>query len=214
VLDSEWTCRDALAALAESGHSRAPVAPRRNLDNVVGVVHLRQLLDLGDELVGSVAVEPPVFPDAAKVLTTLRELQSRRAQMAFVANEHGGIEGVITIEDLIEELVGEIYDETDPDLATVVRGPDGSAILPGRFPIHDLDSLGIALPEGEYATVAGLVLDRLGRIPTEPGDVIDVDGWRITVLAVYRRGISEVRVERIVQAAGTEAGNTAEPDAR
>lgn len=202
VLDAEWTCKEALKALAESGHSRAPVAPRRNLDHVVGLVHLRQLLGAGNEPVASIAVDVPVFPDAAKALTTLRELQSRRAQLAIVANEHGGIEGIITIEDLIEELVGEIYDETDPDLATVVYQPDGSFDLPGRFPIHDLNSLDVELPEGDYATIAGLVLDRLGRIPTEPGDVIEVDGWAITVQGVHRRGISEVHLVRIVELAG------------
>lgn len=198
VLDADWTCTEALSALSESGHSRAPVAPRRNLDHVVGVVHLRQLLDRGDVPVGSIAVDVPVFPGAAKVLTTLRELQSRRSQLAIVANEHGGIEGLVTIEDLVEELVGEIYDETDPDLATVVRLGDGSFTLPGRFPVHDLHSLGVELPEGDYATIAGLMLDQLGRIPTEPGDVIDVGDWRLEVSAVYRRGISEVHLSRLV----------------
>ena len=197
VLDAEWSCTDALKALADSGHSRAPVAPRRNLDHVVGVVHLRQLLDGGDMPVGSIAVDVPVFPEAAKALTTLRELQNRRAQIAIVANEHGGIEGVVTIEDLVEELVGEIYDETDPDLATVVHIGDDTFDLPGRFPIHDLNSLGVELPEGDYATIAGLVLDRLGRIPTEAGDVVDVGGWQITVQGVQGRSISEVRLERL-----------------
>ncbi len=124
-------------------------------------------------------------------------MQSRRAQLAIVANEHGGVEGVVTIEDLIEELVGEIYDETDPDLATVERLDDGSFALPGRFPIHDLNSIDVDLPEGDYATIAGLVLDRLGRIPTEPGDVITVGGWQIVVQGVYRRTISEVLLRRI-----------------
>jgi putative hemolysin len=147
--------------------------------------------------VGSIAVDVPVFPEAAKALTTLRELQNRRAQLAIVANEHGGIEGVVTIEDLIEELVGEIYDETDPDLATVVHIGDDTFDLPGRFPVHDLNSLGVVLPEGDYATVAGLVLDRLGRIPTEAGDVVEVGEWRITVRGVLGRSISEVRLERL-----------------
>ncbi len=205
VLDADWSCTEALKALVDSGHSRAPVAPRRNLDHVVGVVHMRQLLGGGDAQVSSIAVDVPVFPDAAKALTTLRELQARRAQMAIVANEHGGIEGVITIEDLIEELVGEIYDETDPDLATVERLGDGSFVLPGGFPMHDLNRVGIELPDGDYATIAGLILDRLGRIPTEPGDVVDVDGWRLAVRAVHRRRISEVHLCRLIEPA-TGAG--------
>lgn len=192
VLDADWPCERALFELAQSGHSRAPVAPGRNLDNFTGVVHLRQLLNVGEEPVASVAVDVPMFYETANVLTTLRELQSRRQQIAVVANEHGGIEGIVTVEDLIEELVGEIYDETDPDLAKVVHGPDGTIILPGSFPVHDLDDVGIEVPDGEYSTVAGLVLDRLGRVPDRPGDRFDLDGWHIEVRAVHRRSITEV----------------------
>ena len=191
VLDAEWTCEQALALLAESGHTRAPVAPGRWLDDVIGVVHLRQLLAGGAELVSTIVMETPVFPDAAHVLTTLRELQVKRAQMALVINEHGGAEGIITIEDLIEELVGEIYDETDPDLATVRHEPGGTIVVPGRFPIHDLPDVGIDLPDGDYATVAGLVLDGLGRIPCV-GDALVIDGWRIEVRAMHRHSITEV----------------------
>ena len=73
--------------------------------------------------------------------------------MAFVANEYGGIEGLITVEDLVEELVGEIWDETDPNIASVRRHADGSMTLPGSFPIHDLRDVGMALPHGDYATM-------------------------------------------------------------
>jgi putative hemolysin len=117
--------------------------------------------------------------------------------MAIVANEHGGTEGVVTIEDLVEELVGEIYDETDPDLTTVQHLADGSIEIPGRFPIHDLPDIGVELPAGDYATVAGLVLDRLGRIPSSPGDVIDIDDWHLEVMGLHRRTITEIRLRRI-----------------
>ncbi len=193
VLDGDWTCNRALTVLAESGHTRAPVAAGRNLDDVIGVVHLRQLLAGGDDPVATIVMDVPVFPDAAHVLTTLRELQVKRAQMALVINEHGGAEGIITIEDLIEELVGEIYDETDPDLATVRHEPDGTLVLPGRFPIHDLPDVGVDLPDGDYATVAGLVLDGLGRIPAA-GDTLIIDSWHIEVRAVHRHTITEVAI--------------------
>ena len=77
----------------------------------------------------------------------MRELQVKRAQMAVVVNEHGGVAGIVTMEDLVEELVGEIYDETDPDLTTVRREPDGTIVLPGTFPIHDLDDIDVELPD-------------------------------------------------------------------
>lgn len=194
VLDAAWTCDEALAVLVESAHSRAPVAKDRDLDKVIGMVHLRQLLDGGAAPVATIAVELPVFPESARVLNTLRELQSRRAQLAVVANEHGGIEGIITIEDLVEELVGEIYDETDPDIASVHHEPDGTLVIPGRFPIHDLPDIGVELSEGDYATVAGFVLDRLGHIPTGPGEAVEEDGWRLEVVEMNRHSIKTVRL--------------------
>jgi putative hemolysin len=200
VIDAEWTCREALEQLAASGHSRAPVAVGRNLDQVTGQVHLRHLLHADDTPVLSVAIDIPVFPDSARALTTLRELQSGRSQMALVVDEHGGAAGIMTMEDLVEELVGEIYDETDPDLATVRREPDGTILLPGRFPIHDLPDIGVELPEGDYTTVAGLVLDRLGRIPSA-GDEVTIDVWRLSVRTMRGRAVTELSLSPIVEPA-------------
>ena len=84
------------------------------------------------------------------------------------------------MEDLVEELVGEIYDETDPDHATVHHEDDGTVVVPGRFPFHDLSDLGVELPPGNYATVAGFVLDRVNRIPA-PGETVEVGGWVVEV---------------------------------
>jgi putative hemolysin len=203
VLDAAWTADRALSELARSGHSRAPVAPGQNLDALVGVVHLRQLLDADDVPVAMISIEAPVFPESARVLTTLRELQRRRVQMAFVANEHGGIEGLVTIEDLVEELVGEIYDETDADLASVIHHSDGSMDLPGSFPVHDLPDIDVTVPDGDYTTIAGLILDRLGRLPDRPGDTVTIGGWRMEVRTVHRRSITDVHLERVPHA--TEA---------
>jgi putative hemolysin len=195
VLDSTWPARDALRVLVGSGHSRAPVAHGANLDEVVGVVHLRDLLDHGDRPVGDLAGELPAFPETAGVLDALHELQARRLQLALVVDEHGAAAGIVTVEDLLEELVGEIYDESDRDVVAVRREADGSLVMPGRFPVHDLEDLGVRdMPEGPYATVAGLVLDLLGRVPDGPGDRVTVAGRTIEVLAVDGRAISEVRV--------------------
>jgi putative hemolysin len=220
MLDAAWTFEEARAALVESGHSRAPVATARNLDQVIGVVHLRQLVGDGDRTVGDdgrrregtvlvaeVAHDLVVFPEAARVLTTLRELQLRRAQMALVINEHGGAEGIVTVEDLVEELVGEIYDETDRDLLAVRHEPDGVIVVPGRFPIHDLRDIGVDLPAGDYATIAGLVLECLGRIP-DIGDRCEVGGWSIEVRAMHRHGITELALSA---ADGGDASRASEP---
>lgn len=193
VLDASTPSEEALALLAASGHTRAPVARAANLDQVVGVVHLRQLLDVGARPVGELAVDAPVFPDAARVLTAMRELQVRRAQMAIIVNERGGAAGIVTMEDLVEELVGEIYDETDPDRETVHVEADGTTVLPGRYPFHDLVDVGIELPAGDYATVAGFVLAHLDRIPTV-GETVVADGYVVEVRGVVRHTITQVAV--------------------
>jgi putative hemolysin len=195
VLDADWTAARALDALADSGHSRAPVAHDRNLDDVVGVVHMRDLLHVGERPVGELASELAAFPETADVLDVLHEMQSKRIQLALVVDEHGAAAGIVSLEDLIEELVGEIYDETDRDIISVRREPDGSLVLPGRFPVHDLVDVGVTdMPEGPYATVAGLVLDQLGRVPEAPGDIVKVAGRTIEVLAVETRAITLIRI--------------------
>jgi putative hemolysin len=195
VLDAGQRVAEALPALAASGHSRAPVAHDGNLDEVVGMVHLRDLLGPGDRPVREVAGELAAFPETAGVLDVLHEMQVRRLQLALVVDEHGAAAGIVTIEDMLEELVGEIYDETDRDVVRVRSEPDGSLVLPGRFPVHDLEDVGVhGMPEGPYATVAGLVLDVLGRVPEAPGDRVTVAGRTIDVIAVDGRAITEVRV--------------------
>lgn len=196
VLDAAMPCREALEVLKESGHSRAPVADERNLDRTVGVVHLRQLIDRPDDPAGALVSSLPAYPEAAHVLTALRGLQLQRTQMALVVDEHGGAVGIVTVEDLVEELVGEIYDETDPDLDSVRREPDGTVVIPGRFPIHDLTDIDVELPDGDYATIAGLVLDRLGRMPTV-GESVEVDGWQLMVRRLHRHSVTEIALRRL-----------------
>jgi putative hemolysin len=191
VIDADATCAEALSLLVESGHSRAPVAEKRNLDRPVGMVRLRSLLGRDDEPVTSVMWAIPAFPDAARVLTALREFQARRTQMAVVVDEYARALGIVTVEDLVEELVGEIWDETDPDLQTVVHEADGTIVLPGTYPVHDLVDLDIELPEGDYTTIAGLVLEEMGRFP-RPDETLDVEGWQITIRSVGRHRITQV----------------------
>jgi putative hemolysin len=201
VLDPDDSCAEGRSMLVTSGHSRAPVGHDHSLDDAVGIVHLRDLLsDEPDCKVGQHAQPAMLFPESVTVLRALRDMQVRRAQMAIVINEHGGAEGIITVEDLVEEIVGEIYDEADRDVMSIRREADGSIVLPGRFPIHDLPDIGISAPEGAYATVAGLLLERLGRLPEMPGDVVDSGPWRFTVTKVTPRAITEVRVAQRVEA--------------
>jgi putative hemolysin len=186
--------QEAMRVLVGTTHGRAPVY-RGDLDDVLGLVTLQDLVG-AERRVARVAdcVRPVVaLPESLGVLDGLRRLQAEREQLAIVLNEYGGTEGIVTLEDLLEELVGEIYDEFDPDSRAIRPEPDGSIVLPGQFPVHDLPDLGVSLPEGSYATVAGLILDRLGRLPAE-GAAVEVDRWRLEVLEVERRAIVRVRL--------------------
>jgi putative hemolysin len=191
ALPADASAQEGIRTLVETGHSRAPVY-RDELDDVLGIVHLRDLVG-ADGRVADHARPALALPESMGVLDALRRLQAEREQLAIVINEYGGIEGIVTLEDLLEELVGEIYDEFDPDSQAIQRQPDGSIVLPGSFPVHDLPDLGISLPEGAYATLAGLILDRLGHLP-DKGEAVEVDGWRLEVLAVERRAITRVRL--------------------
>ncbi len=191
AIPAEATVQEAIQTLLQSTHGRAPVY-RGDLDNVLGLVTLQDLV--GAEGLVADCVRPILaLPESMGVLEALRRLQAARGQLAIVVDEYGGTAGIITVEDLLEELVGEIYDEFDPDFRGVQHRPDGSMVLPGSFPVHDLSDLGVSLPEGSYATVAGLILERLGRIPSE-GDAVEVDRWRLEVLAMDRNAIGRVRL--------------------
>ncbi|MFA7296804.1 MAG: hemolysin family protein [Dehalococcoidia bacterium] len=192
-LATDATAAEALQTLIDSGHSRAPVY-QSSPDDIVGVIGLRDLLGLEGPV--TLAVSPiPAFPESAGVLHTLRDLQRSRQQMALVVNEHGGFEGIVTIEDLIEEIVGEIYDEYDRDIVGAARREDGSLDLAGSFPVHDLVDLGIEVEEGPYTTLAGFLLEELGHIPA-PGEHVQVPGWRLTATQVTQTAIVRVHAAR------------------
>lgn len=189
---------EAQALLVGAGHSRAPVVRARNLDEVVGVVHLRDLLSGHTSL--AAAMRPALqLPDSLPVSEALRRFKAEREHFAVVIDERGGVAGIVTLEDVLEEIVGEIYDETDRDVLGVQTLPDGSMLVPGNFPVHDLPDLDVELtdaPRGDYATVAGLVLVALGRIPLAPGDRVELADWTVEVRGVAQNTITSVRLIR------------------
>ncbi|GAA4942854.1 hemolysin family protein [Actinoplanes utahensis] len=196
ILPADLPASEALAKLVKAGHSRAPVTGPMGLDDVLGVVHLRDLI-AADGLVRDHMFTPLFLPETLKVSDAMRQLRVQRQQFALVVDERGAIDGIVTMEDLVEEVVGEIYDETDRDVQSVIREEDGAMLLPGTFPIHDLPDIGVDIEEldaGDYTTVAGLVLARLGHIPTVPGETVAIDGHTAEVVEITGRAITKLRL--------------------
>ena len=185
--------RDALS----KPHSRYPVI-RGSSDDVIGFVHVRDLLD--PDMVGrsvrlsDMTRDVLTLPWTRPILAALTDMRREGIHMAMVADEYGGTAGIVTMEDLVEELVGDIRDEYDVDQAETTRHLSGDLEVEGLLNLDDFeDETGVELPEGPYETVAGYLMAELGRIPHE-GDAVEYDGHRITVLAVDGRRVSRVRV--------------------
>jgi putative hemolysin len=193
ALRADTLVEDALEQLRLAGHSRAPVYTVE-LDDADRTVAVLGLIGRSGTI-GEYAQPVTALPESLGVIVALRELQRQHQQLALVVSEHGGVEGIVTVEDLVEELVGEIYDEHDRDMLAVTHDPDGSVTLPGAFPLHDLVDLGITLTSDEATTVGGLVTEHLQRIP-EVGDRVEIDGTALEVLAVHGRIAGRVRIRR------------------
>jgi len=191
---------EVLRAIAEAGKSRYPVY-RRTLDDVVGVLYDKDLLPLladGKPIVLADLLHPAYFaPESTRIHRLLREMQRRRMPMALVVDEYGSVEGLVTIEDLVEEIVGEIREE-DEDEGPVKRLRDGSLVMDASVSIRDLQGQhGLEFPESaEYETLAGFVLAQLQRVP-RGGEIITFGHWKLTVVDMDGRRINKVRAERL-----------------
>jgi CBS domain containing-hemolysin-like protein len=198
---------DALAERCiESGHSRIPVY-EESIDKIVGILHIREVLrGLRSEPRPTLRelTKPPFFvPERRSLDELLKEMQARFQQIAIVLDEYGGTAGLVTVEDLLEEIVGEIFDEDEVAEPEVTALPDGAWRLDGRTPVEQLDELfGVDLEEEPYETVAGVVLSVHGSVP-EPGETIEAHGLRFVVEEVAGRRVQTLRVEKI--APGTAA---------
>jgi putative hemolysin len=199
-LEAEATVSEALEAALAAGYSRLPVY-RHNVDDVVGIAYAKDLMRIeragrGVEKVVAHARGAHYVPETKRVASLLREMQDRKFHQSIVVDEYGGTAGLVTLEDLIEELVGEIVDEFDVEEPAVERRADGSVVVAGRMPLSEADELLDAeLPEGAWDTVGGLLLDLAGRVPRQ-GEAVEVDGFRLVAERVQGRRIGRVRIER------------------
>ncbi|MDQ4144111.1 MAG: hemolysin family protein [Actinomycetota bacterium] len=183
-----------------SGHSRFPVYGQ-NLDQIYGFFHAKDLLKIPDEgrdrPIPRRLIRPMlVVPESLNLHPLLIEMRRERKHFAVVVDEHGGTAGIVTLEDLLEELVGEIRDEYDVAELGVETLAEDRFLIPGTLRIDEAaDHLDVRLPEGEYETVAGFLMDRLGRIPRRR-DVVEHNGWRLWVRSMHRHRVVQVLVER------------------
>ncbi len=184
---------------AETGYSRIPIY-ETGLDDIVGFIHMKDLLGIPTaERVQPIppdSIRPlPVVPESATLDPVLVEMRRRRSHMALVVDEHGGVSGIITMEDLVEELVGDLVDEHDPISPGVVAMGSGRYRLPGiSRPDEVAEAIGAVLPEGDWHTLAGFLMAELGRMP-RPGDRARAEEWEFTVVSLEGRRVNVIDAE-------------------
>jgi magnesium and cobalt exporter, CNNM family len=195
MLPEDASPEDAIGIIQQRGFSRIPVYRERE-SNVVGLVNAMDLLSRGAEVarVAELARQPYFVPETKRIDDLLREMQRHRIHLAVVVDEYGGSTGIVTLEDILEEIVGEIQDEHDRTPASVERLPDGSYLVAARTNIDELnEALDWSLPKQDYETVAGLVLATLGRIP-RAGEEFQIPAYTITVMESDARRVAAVKI--------------------
>jgi len=195
-LDASLPVTRAVREVVAQPHSRYPVI-RGNADDVVGFVHVRDLLDPAlsgrSVRVGELARDVLMLPSTKPALSALTVMRNDGRHLAIVVDEYGGTAGIVTLEDLVEEVVGDIRDEYDLD-EEPTRGDAGEWEIDGLTNLDDFeDEMGWALPDGPYETVAGYLMNEIGRVP-RLGDWIEVDGNRLEVVVVDGRRASRIKV--------------------
>jgi CBS domain containing-hemolysin-like protein len=200
TVDVAETVEAALRRCVETGHSRLVVTEDENQDRVKGIVHVNQLVKLMmsegyDAHFDAVVREAPIVPETKPLDDLLADLQRERTELAIVIDEYGRTAGIVTIEDIIEEVVGEISDETDPAGGSVRRLANGDWFVRGHVAVTDLEDYGLELPvdTDAYNSIGGFVFAQLGRLPKR-GDTISANGYSIRVESVRENRIEAVRI--------------------
>jgi CBS domain containing-hemolysin-like protein len=198
AFEAQTTLEEATETLLQTGHSRAPVF-RESIDNIVGLVYIKDLLaswrdnDL-NHTVGELLREAYFVPEAKKVDDLLAEMQAKRVHMSVVVDEYGGTAGVVTIEDIVEEIVGEILDEYDfAEEMPYEQLQEGEYIFSGGIDVDDVNQIaGSQIPKETSETLGGYIYSQLGKVPI-PGEVVEAGGLRLVVEQVVGRRIRKVR---------------------
>ncbi len=202
ALDVNTPMDQTMDALQQSGHSRVPIY-KDSVDNILGLLYAKDLLGIWREGKREVSLSDhlrPAYyvPEAKKADELLTELQAKRIHMAIVVDEYGGVAGLVTLEDIVEEIVGEILDEYDQAEEMVYQEiNDGEYLFQGRIDLDDFnDIMGTQLPNSEADTLSGLIYSRIGRVPAA-GDHVQIEGLQLTVEQVSGQRIRKVRAQRL-----------------
>jgi CBS domain containing-hemolysin-like protein len=214
TIPADFRAADAMEVVILNGYSRIPVCGA-GIDDVIGIVHAKDLMRAdrdgkGDLPVAELARPAHFVPETKGVADLLREMQVDRFHMAISVDEYGGTAGLVTLEDIIEELLGEIVDEFDVEDPMIEPLPGGDVRVNARMALDEVNDLIHAqLPEGDWDTIGGLLLSELGHVPTE-GEAVEVEGWQLTAQRVQGRRIGRVRLRRLT-ATDSAAGPVSEP---
>ena len=199
AVEDDATLQEVIGVMRETGYSRLPVC-RGGIDRIVGIAHIKDLLepilDQRNETheISRYMRQASYVPDTKDIIPLLSEMQTSHEQMVIVVDEYGGTAGIITIEDIVEEVVGEIEDEFDPDNKYLTQLSEREWLVDGRFSIDDAIELGWPIEDSdEYETIAGFVLDTLDSLP-RPGDSVEVEGYVFRVQSMRGRRITLLRV--------------------
>jgi CBS domain containing-hemolysin-like protein len=203
AIDADGTLDDLRALFREQEYSRIPVF-RDNLDNILGFVYVKDLILLGDSLKGDAPItnhlRPAHYvPETKLVSELLREFQQQRIQSAIVVDEYGGTAGLVTLEDLVEEIFGEIRDEYDVEAEPVFDEGNGSFVFSGTADVDEIaERLHVAIEREGFETVGGYLLSHLGHVPAI-GEAFDIDGLHVEVIDAERRRVRKVRMTRVME---------------
>ncbi len=197
-ISSDAAVKEILSAIIACGHSRMPVY-EDTVDNIIGVVYAKDLLkywgmDAETIKLKNIMRAPYFVPETKNLEELLQEFKRKRVHIAIVIDEYGGTSGLVTIEDVLEQIVGDIQDEYDLEEEWIIREPDGSLLVDGRFPVEDLeDQVGIEIEREKFDTVSGLIYHLTGRIP-DTGEEIDGGPIRLVIVDADERKIKKVLV--------------------
>lgn len=205
----EATLTDIIALIVESGHSRIPIY-QESVDNIVGILHAKDLLsywgsesaDIRDKMRA-----PYFIPETKKISEVLKDLRDKKSHMAIVIDEYGGTAGILTLEDIIEEIIGEVMDEYDAEEKLITDNEDGSITVDARLDVEELeDYLKVEFPEGKFESVGGFIISLLGRVP-EVGERIEYKNIVMVIEAANSRKIEKIHIRSIDQESSEPASS-------